>query len=303
MIHALVFAACFALAPPDEPKVTLIAVGDVCLARGVESIMAMRGRGYPFAAMKNELRRADIAFCNLECCIALSGEAVPKKYNFRARPHAAVALREAGFDVVSLANNHSEDFGREALAETIRRVRAEGIQTVGAGLDPADAHALRIVNVRGLRVGFLAYLGLFPPILPNRDGEPAVAMADMDVIGREVKAARSQVDVLVISLHAGKEYSFRHNRRQREIAHAAIDSGADMVIGHHPHVVQDSEVYKGRPIFYSLGNFVFDPSPAFITHPEKRWSAMVVAELSRVRPPKAQLVELQIVDRQPQRKR
>src|ERR1044071_1916628 len=130
-------------------KVKLIVVGDVCMARGVDSIMTERGRGYHFEVMKGELRAADIAFCNVEGCIAGCGAPVPKKYNFRARPRAALALREAGFDVVSLANNHSLDFGRDALGETIQRVRSQGIRVVGAGLSPAGARRLQIVRVKG----------------------------------------------------------------------------------------------------------------------------------------------------------
>lgn len=280
-------------------KVTLIAVGDVCLANGVGQKMATKGRGYPFEKMKPILRGADIAFCNLECCIAISGKKVPKTYNFRAHPRGALALREAGFDIACLANNHSLDYDKVALAETIRRLREQGIKYVGAGITLAEAHSPRIITVRGLRVGFLAYLGLFPPVVPLHANEPGVAMAELDSIKRDVKGARPKVDVLIVSMHAGEEYHFTHSARQRDIAHTAIDAGADMVIGHHPHVVQDSEVYKGKHIFYSLGNFVFDPSPQFLKDGGHRWSAMVVADLERGKPPSARLVDLRIVDRQP----
>jgi poly-gamma-glutamate capsule biosynthesis protein CapA/YwtB (metallophosphatase superfamily) len=280
-------------------RVTFIGVGDICLAHGVEKRMQEKGSGYPFLALRNTLKGADITFGNLECCLALTGQKVPKKYNFRGHPRNAKALREAGFSVVSLANNHSLDYGKDALAETLGTLEFEKVKAVGAGRTIHQAHALRIVKVKGLRVGFLAYLGLFPPILPLRAQEPAVAMAEVEAVQRDVKAARPKVDILVVSMHAGKEYTFHHNSRQELIAHAAVDAGADMVIGHHPHVVQDSETYKGRPIFYSLGNFVFDPSPTFLRDGGKKWSGMVIAVLEKGKAPDARLVNLKIVDRQP----
>ena len=279
--------------------IRLVAVGDICLAHGVEQEMAQRGRGYPFASVKETLRAADIAFGNLECCLATGGAPVPKQYNFRGHPRGAMALAESGFKVVSLANNHSLDYGKAALSETLDFLCAQHVASVGAGKTLSEAHALRIVRVRGTRVGFLAFLGLFPAVVPLRESEPGVAMADPALVKRDVAAARRKVDFLIVSMHAGKEYKFIHTARQAEIAHMAIDAGADLVIGHHPHVVQDVECYKGRQIFYSLGNFIFDPSPTFLRDKGKRWSAMVVAELMPGGGVSARLVELQIVGRQP----
>jgi poly-gamma-glutamate capsule biosynthesis protein CapA/YwtB (metallophosphatase superfamily) len=301
--HLRSFAAVFCLlsvaTAACAQKVTFLAVGDICLAQGVEKKMAQKGRGYPFDALRPLLKQADIVFGNLECCLATSGRKVPKTYNFRGHPRGALALREAGFTVVSLANNHSLDYGRVALAETLRHLNEQKVIPVGGGRTLAEAHAVRIVSVRGLRVGFLAYLGLFPSVLPLHDNEPGLAMASLDAIRRDVRAARKKVDVLIVSLHAGEEYHFTHSARQREMARAAIDAGADMVIGHHPHVVQDTEIYRGKPIFYSLGNFVFNPSPQFLRDGGKRWSGMVAATLERGKPPAARLVDLRIVDRQP----
>jgi poly-gamma-glutamate capsule biosynthesis protein CapA/YwtB (metallophosphatase superfamily) len=277
----------------------LIAVGDICLARGVEGEMVRRGRGYPFAALKKTLREADITFGNLECCLAFGGEPVPKKYNFRGHPRGAMALAEAGFDVVSLANNHSLDYGKQALADTIDNLKDQGILPSGGGKSLEEAHAVQIMEVRGVRVGFLSYLGLFPAALPLRDHEAGVAMAKLDLITRDVRAAKQQVDLLIVSMHAGKEYRFQHSSRQAEIAHTAVDAGADIVIGHHPHVVQDTEIYQGKPILYSLGNFVFDPSPTFLRDRGMRWSAMAMIEYTPGKPVSARLVDLRIVDRQP----
>jgi poly-gamma-glutamate capsule biosynthesis protein CapA/YwtB (metallophosphatase superfamily) len=275
-------------------------VGDICLAHGVERKMVEKGRGYPFASLKPLLRRADIAFGNLECCLAVGGTKVAKKYNFRSHPRGAIALREAGFDVISLANNHSLDYGKPGLSETLANLHREGILAVGAGNTISSARRLRILKRNGLRIGFLAYLGLFPSIVKLTSREPAVAMADIDAVRREVRSARKRVDFLIVSMHAGKEYIFKHSPRQQEIAHAAIDCGADMVIGHHPHVVQDSEIYRSKLVFYSLGNFVFDPSPTFLKDRGKRWSGLVIATLEKRSDIQAKMIDLRIFDRQPQ---
>ena len=280
-------------------SVTVVAVGDICLANGVETAMRERGRGYPFNALKSTMRNADIVFGNLECCMATGGKKVEKKYNFRGHPRGALALKEAGFHLISLANNHSLDFGKPALAETLGYLRQQGITAVGAGRTMREARRLHIVNKNGLRIGFLAYLGLYPSVVKLTANQPAVAMADLGPLKREIREARKRVDFLLVSLHAGKEYTFIHTPRQAEIAHTAIDAGADMVIGHHPHVVQDIENYRGKQIFYSLGNFVFNPSPTFLKDQGRRWSAMVVARLEKGQPAEAEMVDLRIVDRQP----
>jgi poly-gamma-glutamate synthesis protein (capsule biosynthesis protein) len=280
-------------------KVTIVAVGDICLANGVQRAMEEKGRGYPFQELKSILRGADIAFGNLECCLSTGGMPVPKKYNFRGHPRGALALSEAGFDVISLANNHSLDYGKSALADTVRLLSHEGIRSVGGGETLTDAHKPRILCVRGVRVAFLAYLGLFPSTLPLHHGEPGIAMADLGSIRHDVRAAAKKAEFVIVSLHAGQEYTFEHDLHQEEMAHAAVDAGAAMVIGHHPHVVQDSEIYKGRPIFYSLGNFVFNPSITFLREPDRPWSGMVLATLERGKPVRARLVSLAINERQP----
>jgi poly-gamma-glutamate synthesis protein (capsule biosynthesis protein) len=223
----------------------------------MDKLMEQRGRGYPFAAMKPVLRQADIVFGNLECAVASGGQPIEKQFRFRAEPRRISVLAESGFTVVSLANNHAWDYGRSALLETVLNVRRTGVLTVGAGKDRSEAHRMQIVVRRGVRVGFLAYLGLLPALIPESDTAPSLSMAGLDVIRREVRAARGRVDVLIVSLHAGKEGSTTPTSIQRSFAHAAIDAGADLVIGHHPHVWQPLERYHQHTICYSLGNFVF----------------------------------------------
>jgi poly-gamma-glutamate synthesis protein (capsule biosynthesis protein) len=227
------------------------------LAGPMGELMAKRGRGYPFALMKPILRKADIAFGNLECSVADVGAPIEKKFRFRAEPRRIRVLREAGFTVVSLANNHAWDYGRDALLETVRDVQRTGVRTVGAGANRTEAHALQIFVRKGVRIGFLAYLGLLPPLIPESDRAPCLSMASDAAIRHEVREARAQVDVLIVSLHAGKEGAPDATPIQRGFARTAIDAGADLVIGHHPHVRQPLVRYHHGLICYSLGNFVF----------------------------------------------
>ena len=280
-------------ASPERP-VTIIAVGDICLAGSVERSISAHGDAYPFEHIRSAVAGADIAFCNLECCLAVGGAPLAKRFTFRGRPARARALKSAGFDIVSLANNHAWDYGKPAIRETVDAVRRAGLLCAGAGADLADAHALRIITVRGKRVGFLAYLGMFPALLPMRAREPAIAMGPPDVVSREVAAARRQVDFLIVSIHAGVERSKRPSARQRAIAQAAVDAGADVVLGHHPHVMQPMETYRGKPIFYSLGNCVFPVSAQMASEGGKGWMGMAVIRLRSEAAPEGRLIELEL---------
>lgn len=281
------------LSPPvPAQSVRLRAVGDIMLARDVGQRMAQKGRDYPFAAMRPLLRSADITFGNLECCVSTRGQPIPKQFNFRADPGVVKALAENGFRIVSLANNHAWDYGRDALFDTVANVRKTGVQTVGAGANRMEAHQLVIVQSKGLRIGFLAYLGLIPALVAESDTQPSLSMASVEAITREVQAARSQVDVLLVSLHAGQEGAAGPTPRQKRFAQTAIDAGADMVIGHHPHVRQPLVMYKGKPICYSLGNFVFSTAG-------RGSGAMLEATLERGHQVHAHLIPLILNGAQP----
>ena len=288
------------LKPPVQPcahrssahAVTLCAVGDIMLAGPMGDLMAKRGRGYPFAAMKPTLRRADIAFGNLECAVANGGQPIEKKYRFRADPRRVRVLAESGFTLVSLANNHAWDYGRDALLETVRNVQQTGVRVVGAGANRAEAHRLQVFVRHGVRIGFLAYLGLLPALVPESDVAPCLSMASEGAIRREVQAARGKVDVLIVSLHAGKEGAPTATPIQRTFAHAAIDAGADLVIGHHPHVRQPLVRYHRGLICYSLGNFVFSTTG-------RGSSAMLTATLGKKGVLSARLIPLILNGPQP----
>ena len=266
-----------------EDAIEVIAVGDVMLGRGVS------GEPDPLGAAASWLRRADLAIGNLECALAPEESSLPdpatpisfqnslqqpatQPYHLVAPPGAAGLLREAGFDLLGLANNHALDRGLSGLAETAGLLEAAGLTPFGAGPDLPSAYRPVLRAVGDLRLAFLAFNAVPSPRGPEwtgelRQAEPAVPWA---MAGWErqwslaaVRSARLEADAVIVSIHWGYEYETRHDPLQREMAAALVEAGADLVLGHHPHVVQAVESIH-RPdggqafIAYSLGNFVFD---------------------------------------------
>jgi poly-gamma-glutamate synthesis protein (capsule biosynthesis protein) len=256
--------------PPPTPslKVNLEAVGDIMLARTVGDQVQAKGPEIVFAGVQSVLDSADVLVGNLECALTAGGERQPKSYPFAAPPKTAQALALAGFDVLSLANNHAMDYGYAGLQDTQSYLGQYNIATVGAGANTAKAHTPVILERNGLRLAFLAYVDV-PEENSGFDArtwiatasQPGIAWADLDQIRIDVTAAKFKADLVIVLLHAGSEITTVINNitnDQRLEAHTAIDSGAALVIGSHPHVLQQIERYHGGLIAYSLGNFVFD---------------------------------------------
>lgn len=240
----------------------LIAAGDVMLGRGVEIRMA-RGKN-PFEEVAPLLKQADIAFCNLEAMFcrnaptAVIGPGFYTSLKLAALPERSQFLKMAGFDVVSLANNHAMDFGPAAIEETKSALKQNGIAYFGAGESNAEVCAPAIVESRGMRIAFLGYAFDHSPNVYASDKTPGIAELEPSTIRADIEKIRPRVDFVVVSLHWGNEYSHYPTHWQRQTAHDLIDAGADMILGHHPHVLQEIEEYHGKLIAYSLGNFVFD---------------------------------------------
>jgi poly-gamma-glutamate synthesis protein (capsule biosynthesis protein) len=178
------------------------------------------------------------------------------------------SLNYGGFDIVSLANNHAMDYGKIALLDTINILSENGISQVGAGKNIYESYSPKIFQIKGLKIGFLAYSTILPANSTATSKHPGIAYARSlkskildkeikDFLRKNIKIVRNKVDFLIISVHWGEELNFYPSPLQIQLGHFLIDSGADLVIGHHPHVVQGIEKYKGKLIVYSLGNFVF----------------------------------------------
>jgi len=244
-----------------ETAVQVVAVGDVMLGRGVAGVAD------PLSDVTPWLRSADLALGNLECVIAEGGTPRPGPYRLRAPSSATAVLRGAGFDIIGLANNHALDYGPEGLAETVARMHEAGIAAVGAGSDSTIAAQPVIREAGGLRLAFLAFNTVADP--DDRPGASGWtrAMWDEAKAASAIAAVRAEAEgqvplAVIVSIHWGYEYELRPDPAQRDAARAMLDAGADLVIGHHPHVVQGTEVRAAGFVAYSLGNLVFDQQQA-----------------------------------------
>jgi len=247
------------------PAVRLSAVGDILLARTVGDKILSQGPQVVFDGVMSALAPADILVGNLECALTTRGTAEPKFYRFRGPLEGAMSLSMAGFDVLTLANNHAMDYGAVGLQDTLQILNQYSLQVVGAGNDSAAARAPVLIERNGMRVAFLGYVDV-----PVENGgfdtrtwiatrnTPGVAWAYPEQITADVTAAKQLADVVVVLLHSGYELNETIANNQRLEAHTAIDAGATLVIGAHPHILQRVEYYKNGLIAYSLGNFVFD---------------------------------------------
>ena len=249
--------ACLRPALADPRDITLVFVGDLMLAEGPGKLI--RSGRDPFENFASTFRAADLTIGNLECVISAKGSAEIKPYTFRA-PKRALPLLKKYFSVVSLANNHSGDFGKAAFADMLDSLDRHQIAYVGGGRKLRDAHRPFIRDIKGKRIGVLAYNGFFPRSFEALPDSPGNAWLDEDYVVDDIRRAKQDygIDFLIVYPHWGWEYQKIASERQVRMAHLMIDSGADAVVGGHPHVTQNIEIYQGKPIFYSLGNFVFD---------------------------------------------
>jgi poly-gamma-glutamate synthesis protein (capsule biosynthesis protein) len=167
-------------------------------------------------------------------------------------------MKGAGISILSLANNHVGDWGRDAYIDTLKRLDENEILYTGGGINKFEATRPTIIEKYGIKIGFLGFSDVGPSWMEVGETEPGLLLASDPNFDEIVRNAASLVDHLVVSFHFGDEYKTKHNARQEFLAHKAVDNGAKIVIGHHPHVIQDTEVYKNGFIAYSLGNFIFD---------------------------------------------
>jgi len=257
----LCFALAYSLAQAESLR--LVFAGDVMLDDGPGRVVAS-GRD-PLAAFDAILRDADFSIGNLECPIATTGEPLENKiYTFRAEPRVLPVLQER-FGAVSVANNHSGDYGPEAFQETLGHLALTGIRYFGGGNDLAAAHEPLWVERNGLRVAVLGYNEFKPRSFEATADRPGIAWSEDDQVVADIRAARAAgADLVIPFMHWGWEGEPEPDARQRQLARRMIDAGADVVVGGHPHITQGAEYYRGKLIVYSLGNFVFDgfDSPA-----------------------------------------
>jgi len=255
-IRASLFLCCVvvsqALSQPSEPVVLLFA-GDVTLARHIDTQVG-DNTGYVFQRW-GSVRPYDIFMVNLENPVTESNEKVEKEYNFKMSPKYFRVLRDGGINIVNAANNHIADYGRSGIFDTMRSLDSAGIRYVGIGKNLREARKPVILSLKGRKVGFLGYHG--GDRFAATEDSAGIAPRFQGYIVEDVKKLRQQADYVVVNFHWGEELAEYPDEWQRELAHRVIEAGANLIVGHHPHVLQGIEQYRGATIAYSLGNFVF----------------------------------------------
>lgn len=231
------------------PENVLIFGGDIMLSRNVEAQMEKyNDYSWPFAKISPLFSGADLAVANLESPFLVTDNyRVPDgSFSFKANPKSVAGLSLAGFDLLSLANNHMLNQGVKGVTDTQKILDQAGISYAGL-----SSNNLVVKEIRGIKFAFLSYTYA-------ADSKLIANMLDISQAQSDIKQAKDKADVVIVLMHAGTEYQRTPNKQQIEFAHAAIDAGADLVFGSHPHWIQTVERYQGKMIFYSLGNLVFD---------------------------------------------
>ncbi len=254
---------------PPAPELRFMAVGDIMLGRGVGARLRKAG-GYEkaFEKVSSYLNLGDVVFANLETPLTDSNHGLDKerKIVLKAEPESVDALTGAGFNLISLSNNHILDYYEKGLFDTMELLDQNGIKHAGAGKNIEEARKPVIIEKNGLKTALLAYTTFAELTYAGKPYQNYAAGPEKsglvrdryETIREDILKIRDQVDLVAVSMHWGVEDSFKVTAEQKELAHKLIDDGADMILGHHPHQYQGIEVYKGKPIFYSMGNFLFD---------------------------------------------
>lgn len=244
-----------ALAAEGECDYSVIVVGDIMLGGRTTARIEEHGADYPFAAVRPLLARAPIVVGNIEGPLARHAELEDRRFSYKVDPALASSLIRAGINVGAIPNNHLMDCGRSGVIETLDALRAAGVTPLGAGLTTREAHVPVIMRAAAHRIGLLAYY--WNERCAATATRPGGATDTREELARDISALRAQVDRVVVSFHWGVPYEREPSVVDRAKARLAIDLGADVVVGHHPHIIQPLEIYRGRPVFYSTGNFTF----------------------------------------------
>jgi poly-gamma-glutamate synthesis protein (capsule biosynthesis protein) len=241
----------------NTSSIRIFASGDTMLGSWAEMVIADSGYAYPFQKLQDFTADADIFFTNLEAPFGTTGETFEKEYTFRVKPDLVNVLLAGKINLVSLANNHIMDFGISALRETMQVLEKHQIFYAGAGLNLSEARKPAIFEIKGKKFGFLAYSLTFPEEFWASDSTPGTCFPYDTFAFKDVAALDKEVDFVIVSCHWSQELLEYPKKYQIDLAHRLINNGADLILGHHPHVLQGIEWYKGKLIAYSLGNFIF----------------------------------------------
>ncbi len=243
----------------EKHSIRFCAAGDVMLDRGVKKHMETKGHNYPYEAVTDFIKSHDLAFCNLEGPVT-DYKKRDKPFAFRCEPERFGEFMNTGFNIVSLANNHMFDCGAAGVTATIAELNSRGLMHAGAGADREESFKPAVAEVNGVKIALVAFADFHHYIASNKErlNMPQACYPALDDIKPAIESAKELAPFVIVSWHWGEEYKHYPNKRQKMLGRLCVDAGADLVIGHHPHVLQGAEYYKGKLILYSLGNFIFD---------------------------------------------
>lgn len=246
----------------EEKTVSISIVGDILMDSSVRAQINKNGIEYPWEMVKEYFQNDDITIGNLETSITTRGTKwEDKQFNFRSDPNNLKAMKEAGIDVLALANNHTLDYGYEGLLDTLSYLDKNDIKRAGGGKNKQEAIEGVIIEKNGLKIGVLSFSRVVPDVkwyaTDKRPGIVGAYDPHINEVIVRIEEMKKETDIVILSIHWGVELSATPRKQEMDLGKKLIDAGADIIMGHHPHVLQGVEIYKGKPIFYSLGNFVF----------------------------------------------
>lgn len=248
----------------DESAFTASFVGDIMMGRHVNDVIKKNGSDYLFEKVQPVFNQSDYVSGNFENPVLLKKEEnyeeqkLDKNIHLFSRLEGAQAIKNAGFSVINLANNHMMDYGPNALVETLDTFNDLGVPHVGAGNNVEEATEVEYAEYDGLRVATLGFTDVLVKGFSAQRYTAGVARATPENIVPAIQEAKKNADLVIVNVHWGIEYNKKPSERQEEMAKIMADVGADIIVGHHPHVLSEIELYNDSVIFYSLGNFIFD---------------------------------------------
>lgn len=248
----------------QKENVSVAVTGDVMFARNMEGVLNMDSS--PFAGVSDVTSNVDLLLINFENAATTSGNAVKGDVPLKCSPEYVPLAKANNLTVAALANNHAFDYGTDGMRDTIENLKSADITPIGAGNSEQEAHEPVVKEVNGRKITILNYMDsenfaeYSQEVMPIANGSNPGYSAYSSADAQKQIAEHNDSDIIIAYMHYGNEYSTSPNEDQTRISHELIDYGADVVIGSHPHVPQGIEMYNGKPVFYSLGNFIFDQS-------------------------------------------
>ncbi|MBG9596568.1 capsular biosynthesis protein [Bacillus mycoides] len=244
----------------EDPEITLTFSGDTMFDWQLRPVIEKNGADYPFQHVKEEITKADISFVNLESAFTTREKKVPgQQFWIKSDPSTLQAIKNTGYDIVNIGNNHTLDYGQDGLLDTISHVEKLKLPYTGAGKNAEDAYTARELTVKGKKFKFLSFVRFMPNFnWVVGDNKPGVANGyDLDLVTKTIQEQKKDADYVIVYMHWGVEKSNRPIEYQKQYVPKMVEAGADAIVGSHPHWLQGFEYYNKVPIAYSLGNFLF----------------------------------------------